>query len=364
MRPHQHVGATLTDCVFAPEWFSSLRCVSGSHCHVPAAALHVDLCPTPRGHQGCARRSSLGSSHQFTTQALMALGLKILQLGLRLGCFPSCVHSKVPATVLHANLPRWHFRCGPELLCFGSLPTPFSSNGSLVNLGLRREAVGDEPCSSASSSGLFFSIWVHLSPCWAQALGVLPTVLPGRLCDLGDVACTVSACCCALSCRSPAGLVLHVSEQTGTQHVRARPCLMFFRSVSRLGSSFSLPLVRSCLLCHLKLHFTARSFSVDVLLASSFSLLGSRRFASQNLSFVLLAAASTYLEVCYLGEPWHNFLIVVFSVVFSHDSTHFSVQHSMGGHVSFLGSVSRLPLVGSMVVWCTTAKMGKVPSRP
>ena len=41
---------------------------------------------------------------------------------------------------------------------------------------------------------------------------------------------------------------------------------------------------------------------------------GARRPASKTLSFVLLTAASTYLEVCDLGEPWHSFFISVFPV--------------------------------------------------
>ena len=44
------------------------------------------------------------------------------------------------------------------------------------------------------------------------------------------------------------------------------------------------------------------------------SLLRARRPASQTLSFVLLTAASTHLEVCDLGEPWHSFFIAVFPV--------------------------------------------------
>ena len=60
-----------------------------------------------------------------------------------------------------------------------------------------------------------------------------------------------------------------------------------------------------------------------------------RRSASQTLSFVLLTAASTYLEVCDLGDPWHSFLFVVFPVGFDHDFTHFSVQGTRPPRVYF-----------------------------
>ena len=42
--------------------------------HGPGTVLIVNLCPTPCGLQGCARRSSPGSSHHFATQASMVLG--------------------------------------------------------------------------------------------------------------------------------------------------------------------------------------------------------------------------------------------------------------------------------------------------